>query len=254
VKLKLTTIEDRMEVLKLRLQVAQALLQGEEAAAALGARLLTDEQKLSVTTPSSLALMCDAAVDAGDVVQMQRLYDYFIANYEESDQLWHAYRAKTFMLLAKEDYWGVLAAIDEAQGMFGAEAFMGWAQITKADTLMQMKKFEEAEEAFNMVMGVPEWRGPIFAEAMYGMGLCRLAREDYATAHSFFQRTYLLFKSYSDGEWAAKGYLAAADCLLKLDREEEAIRTLNAMLEDDYTNTRPEAEQVRAQLKKYGGA
>lgn len=251
-KLKLTNIDMRYDVLRLRLQVTQAMLQGDDVAAALGAELLEAKTDLKLTTPASLALMCDAAVDTGNLEEMQRLYDYFVENYEESDLLWHAYRAITFMHLAQENNKEVLWSIDEAQGMFGAEAFMGWAQILKADTEFKMNNFTEAEASYNMVMGVAEWRGPLFAEAMYGMGNCRLATGDLEAAHSFYQRIYLLFKSYSDGDWAAKGYLAAADVLIKMGKEEDAINTLKAMLEDEYTNTNPLAEQVRTQLKKYG--
>ena len=131
---------------------------------------------------------------------------------------------------------------------------MGWAQIIRADTLYRMKDYEEAEKAYYMVMGVGEWRGPLHAEAMYGMGLCRMATGDYATAHTFFQRTYLQFKGYDDGKWAAMGYMAAADSLLKLGREADAVNTWNAMREDVYVNTRPEAETAGEMLKKYGGA
>jgi tetratricopeptide (TPR) repeat protein len=253
-KLKLTDIDEKQEVLRLRLEVTQAMLEGEDVAAALGAKLLADGVDLKITSPVSLALMCDAAVATGNAEEMIHLAEHFITSYEESDVLWHAYRAKAFSLLAKEDYWNALAAIDEAQGLFGAEPFMGWAQIMKADILMTLEKYEDAEAAYNMVLGVAEWRGAIFAEAMYGMGKSRMARGDLETAHSFFQRTYLLFKSYADGDWAAKGYLAAADTLLKLDRQEDAVKTLQAMLEDEYTNTNPLAEQVREQLKNFGGS
>ncbi|MEE9369250.1 MAG: tetratricopeptide repeat protein [Pontiella sp.] len=253
IKLKLTSVDGQMEILRLRLQVAQALLQGDDIAAALGAELLESGTALELTTPASLSLMCNAAVDTGNVIEMARLYEYFISNFEESEMLWHAYRANTYKLLSAEDYWGVLAAIDEAQGLFGAEPFMSWAQIIKADTQYKMEKFEDAEKEYNMILGVPEWRGAVFAEAMYGMGKCRLARGELKLAHSLFQRTYLLFKGYADGDWAAKGYLAAADVLIKLGREEDAVNTLKAMLEDVYTNNNPLAEQVREQLKKYGG-
>ncbi|MDZ8120112.1 tetratricopeptide repeat protein [Pontiella agarivorans] len=253
VKLKLTNIDPHYEVLRLRLQVTQVLLEGEDIAAAFGAELLEDDVPLKLTTPASLALMCDAAADMGDVEQMKRLSEYFIGNFEESDLLWHAYRAKTFMYLAEENYKDVLWSIDEAQGMFGAEPHMGWAQIIKADTEFKMGRLEEAEASYNMILGVPEWRGPLFAEAMFGMGNCAMAAGDLEKAHSFYQRVYLLFKSYSDGDWAAKGYLAAADVLKKMGREEDAVKTLQAMLEDVYTNTNPLAEQVRLQLKKYEG-
>jgi TolA-binding protein len=251
--LKLTAIDPGAEVLKLRLRVAVAHLEGEDAIAALGAELLSMEN-LSIASPVALSLMCDAAVASGDAAQMGRLYDYFLAHFEESDELWRAYRAKTYQLMAGEDPQAVLAIIDEVQGLFGADEFMGWAQIIKANTQLGMKQYKEAEESFNMVMGVGEWRGPLYAEAMIGMGQCRMAAEDYKTSHAFFQRTYLLFKGYSEGKWAADGYLAAADCLIKLGREADAVNTLTEMLEDPYVNTLPQAEKAKELLKKYGGS
>ncbi len=252
VKLKQTDADDREEVLKLRLEVARAMLEGEEAAAELGARLVGEQIALKITSPVSLAMMCDAALAAENAEQMGRLFDYFKATYEESDLLWHGYRAKTYQLLAAGNDAAILATIDEAQGLFGAEPQMGWAQLIKADTELKLGRYEEAEESFNMIMGIPEWRGPIAAEAMYGMGRCRLGREDLQTAHSFFQRTYLLYKSYADGEWAAKGYLAAVDCLRKLGRDEEVKKTLQAMVDDAYTKDHPLADEAREQLKKLG--
>ncbi len=253
VKLKLTNIDPRYDVLRLRLQASEALLQGEEAAAAFGAELLENNTELKLTSPASLALMCNAAVDTGNVEQMKRLSEYFIATFDESDLLWQAYRAQTFMYLQDKNYSKVLWSIEEAQGMFGAEPHMGWAQIIKADTEYKMGDLKQAEDSYNMVLGVAEWRGPLFAEAMIGMGNCRLAADDLEAAHSFYQRVYLLFKSYDDGDWAAKGYLNAADVLLKMGEEEKAVNTLKAMLEDPYTNTNPLSEQVREQLKKYEG-
>jgi TolA-binding protein len=253
-RLKLTSLESGSEVLKLRLKVALAMLKGKEARAALGAELLSAGQALSVTTPISLAVMCDAAVTAGDGEQMGRLFDYFTANFEESDEIWYAFRAKTYQLLAEKNLSAVLEIIDEVQGLFGADVFMAWAQIIKAETLYEMKKYKEADEAYNMIMGVSDWRGPTFAKAMFGRGQSHVKLDDYATAHSLFQRVYLLFRGYDEGKWAAMGYMNAADCLLKLGREADAVNTWNAMLEDEYVNTLPEAETAREMLKKYGGS
>ena len=252
-KLKLTSVDERQPVLRLRLQVLQALLEGDDVATALAEKLLKTVEDLSITSPGSLTLMCDAAIDLGDVDQMNRLSDYFIAHFEDSEELWYAYHAKTAALMADKKDGEVLACIDEAQGLFGVEPFMGWAQLMKADTLYGMGRFEEAEQAYYMILGVSQWRGPIFAEATYGMGKCRMARGDLEGAHTFFQRTYLLFKAYDNGTWAAKGYLAAADTLIKLNRNQDAIKTLKDMLANEYTNNNPLAEQVREQLKKIGG-
>lgn len=252
-KLKLGAVPAKDEVLQLRIRVAIAQLEGPASADALGSELLSITNLVS-TTPVSLAIMCDAAVAGGKPSEMARIYTYFMEHFEESDLLWHAYRAKTFQKLAENDSDAVLKVIEDAQGLFGADAFMGWAQLIKADTLFNLKKYDEAQDAYNMVMGVSEWRGPIFAEAMYGMGRCRFATGDYETAHSFFQRTYLLFKGYDDGKWAADGYLAAADCLVKLGRTTDVVNTLSAMLADQYVNTLPQAEKAREMIKKYGGA
>ncbi len=254
INIKLTSITPGADVLKLRLLVTKARLEGEEAAAALGDELIASKQALSTTTPISLSLMCDAAVMAGDTVQMGELYDYFVANFEESGQLWHAYRARMVQLLAEEAYAGVILTIGEAQDLFGVEDYMGWAQITKADTLYKMGDYEESEKAYNTIMGVPEWRGGLYAEAYIGMARCRLATQDFETAHSFYQRTYLLFKGYDDGKWAADGYLGAADCLVRLGRNADAVKTLDEMLEDEYVNTLPQTDTARELKKKYGDA
>ncbi|WP_372807872.1 tol-pal system YbgF family protein, partial [Pontiella sp.] len=252
IKLQLTSVDPRMKVLRLRLRISQAMLLGDEATEALGAELLDSKLELELASPAALALMCDAAVATGNTGEMQRISDYFIENFEDSDLLWHGYRARTFKYLAEQDYTAVLRTIDAAQGMFGAEPHMGWAQLTKADTEFKMGDFTAAFDSYNTCMSVSEWRGPIQAEAMFGMGNCKVAIEKFDEAHSFYQRTYLLFKSYADGDWAAKGYLAAADCLIKLGREADAVNTLKAMLEDEYVNTNPLAEKVREQLKKLG--
>ncbi|MCF7816445.1 MAG: tetratricopeptide repeat protein [Kiritimatiellales bacterium] len=252
-KFKLNAVPLKDEVLQLRLRAAIAQLEGPEAVGALGNELLSITNLVSMT-PVSLAIMCDAAVAGGKPAEMTRIYTYFMEHFEESDLLWHAYRAKTFQKLAENDNDAVLKVIEDAQGLFGAESFMGWAQIIRADTLYKMKKYDEAQEAYNMVMGVPEWRGSLCAEAMYGMGRCRLALDDYATAHTFFQRTYLQYKAYDDGKWAADGYLAAADSLVKLGRPADVVNTLTAMLADPYVNTLPQAEKAREMIKKYKGA
>ena len=254
INLKLDAVEENEEVLRLRLRVARAYLEGEDAVIRLGDELVASNQDLAATTPISLALMSDAAIRANDTELMGLLYDYFLAQFEESNEIWYAYRAKMHQQLAEKAYPSALLTINEVQSLYGAETFMGWAQIAKANTLYEMGDYKEAEKAYNTIMGVPQWRGSLYAEAYSGMARCRLATRDYETAHAYFQRTYLLFKSYDDGKWAADGYLGAAACLIKLGRNEDAVNTLDEMLQDSYVNTLPQAEKARELKKKYGGA
>lgn len=251
-KLKLASVGDDKPVLRLRLEFAQAMLEGDDVAMALAAKRMDSIEDLTITTPLSLSMMCDVAVDTGNVEQMRRLSDYFISTFEDSDLLWHGYRARVFALLEEKDYQDVLLAIDEAQnGPFDLDD-MGWAQITKANTLYQMGQYKEAEEEYNRLMGVPQWRGPLMAEATLGIGKSRMAAGDLEGAHVFFQRTYLLFGAYDNGKWAAEGYLDAADCLVKQGRKADAIKTLQAMLDDKYTKDHA-PDEVRALLKNYEG-
>ena len=127
---------------------------------------------------------------------------------------------------------------------------MDWAQIMKAEAQFSMKDYEGAEESYNMVLGVAEWRGATYARAMIGMGNCRMEKNDLDAAHSFFQRVYLLFKGYDDGLWAAQGYIAAAETLESLGRLEEAENTLLSMMEDSYTQNHPLVEEAQQLLKR----
>ena len=101
-----------------------------------------------------------------------------------------------------------------------------------------------------MILGVAEWRGAPYGKAMIGLGNCRLQQDELEKAHSFFQRVYLLFKGYDDGLWAAKGYLAAAQTLETLGREDEARSTLQAMLDDSYTQSHRLASEARERLER----
>jgi tetratricopeptide (TPR) repeat protein len=251
---KLDAAGEDDEVLKLRLRFAGAALKGGDALTALGDELVASGQALTSTTPISLSLMSDAAIKAGDGELMGRIYDYFLEHFEESQELWNAYRAKMNQQLAEKDYPGALLTISSVQDLYGAESFMGWAQLAKGNILYEMGDYEEAEKAYNTIMGVPQWRGRLYAQAYYGMARGRLATRDYETAHAYFQRLYLLFKAYDNGKWAAEGYLGAADCLVKLGRNEDAVKTLDEMLRDSNFNTLPQAETARELKKKYGGA
>lgn len=247
-RLKLASVDESRPVLRLRLQFAQALLEGEDVAMALAAKTADTIENLAITTPLSLSMMCDVAVDTGNVAQMMKFSDYFISTFEDSELLWHGYRARVFAQIEQKNYAEVLASIEDAQNGPFELAVMGWAQISKGDTLYKMGEYDEAETEYNRLMSVPQWRGPLVARATLGIGRSRMAKGDLEGAHVFFQRTYLLFGAYDDGKWAADGYLEAANCLKELGRKTDAVNTLKAMLADKYTKDQA-PDEVRVLLK-----
>lgn len=247
-------VDEREEVLKLRIQVMTAMLAGEKQAVVLGKELIANGQDLELASALVLSVMCDAAVESGNAEEMERLYTYFMEKYDESKLAWHAFRAKIYKEKAAGNLEGVITWVEEVQSMFGQGAeYLGWAQLLLADTLLELNRYEESAKAYQMIAGVPEWRGALSAQGTLGMAKAYAGQGDLGQAYAFYQRVYLLFKSYDDGLWAAKGYLGAAQALLDLGRTEDAVKTWNAMLDDQYVAKHPLAKDALKMLKKYGG-
>ena len=247
-QLDATLDDEQANVLKYRLQTAQAYLNGSEIYFAQS--LLEEGVNFADLTPVSLALLSD---QAGGVAQdqIEPLYSHFTQYYPDSPYVWKAYKAFANDLAKEQEYTYLLRVIEEAQSLFGADEFMAWAQLLKANAQYQMGRYEEAEADYNLILGVADWRGPAFAEAMHGMGRCREAQGDLESAHSLYQRTYLLFKSYEEGLWAAKGYLAAVSVLEKMGLYDEAENTRAAMFEDTYTRDHPLVKEQRVGVEEY---
>jgi len=253
IKKKEENVEASKKTLGLRIKTLVAAMQGKEAMKKLGQALLKSEQDLTPVPPTGLALMCNAAVDAKDVKQMERLYTYFTSTYEDSSKLWTAYRARAYQFEIKKDYIKLLPLLDAALDQYGPETYMDWAQIMKARTYFALKEYKRAKEEFALILTVSSWRGPIFAEAMYRIGQTHEALNELTKAHAFYQRTYIQYRAFGP-EWAAKAYLAAADVLLKLKSKNEAIKTWKRMLKDSYVKDLKEAKEAKKMLKKYEGS
>ena len=128
-------------MLKYRLQTAQAYLNGSEIYFAQS--LLEEGVNFADLTPVSLALLSDQAGGAAQD-QIDPLFTHFTQYYPDSPYVWKAYKAFANDL-AKGRYSAPLRVIEEAQSLFGADEFMAWAQLLKANAQYQMGRYEEAE-------------------------------------------------------------------------------------------------------------
>ena len=253
VRLKLADAEKKkLKVLDLRWRVVQALLGGDKSVASLSGLLVDTVKDLTITSPSALYLMCDAAVESDNFEKMKFISDYFIENFGESDLIWHAYRARVLAQMNAKQYEEVLVSVDAVQGICGAAPELGWSQIAKANSLDVLNRNKEAEEAYKMISQVPQWRNEYMGEAFFGIGHNLFLQGEWEKAHSWFQRTYFQCKAFDHGTWAAKAYLGAADCLEKLERPEDAKNTLQALLDDKYIATEANAENVGEFIKEAG--
>jgi len=232
--------------LQLRLRVIRAKLENTELE--LGKQLLTELPDLQNASPPVLAVLCDASFEKEDYSRSKELLDIFITRFEDSDYMRAAYRLRGFGRYAEQDYEGTLETIEEAQELYGHDRDVVWAQLLKAQVLLDQSKIDEAHKANKYILNIPGWRGEPVAQATYQMGQVAEKEGDFTTAFGFYQRAYFQYKGHAGGYWAAEGYLSSARCLKKMMRENDRRNTYRAMLFDPYVNDLPQAEEAREVL------
>jgi TolA-binding protein len=119
------------------------------------------------------------------------------------------------------------------------------------DTYRLMKRYDEAIAAYNKLLSVKEWRGSLWPEALYWIGICEMERDNARPAFAYFQRVYVLYESHA--EWVAKAYLQSAECLVKLGQTADAIKTYREMLGKEVLAGRPELETAKQALARLEG-
>lgn len=235
-----------MPTLQLRLDVLLAELAGTKTD--LGRKLLAQKQPLEAVPPSALGLMCSVAFDQQDFSRAEELFNFFVDHYSDSPFISSAYRLRAEDFFRQKKYNESVALATKALEMFGAVRDLGWAQLLKGQGELALGEYSQAADTFNTVFNVPSWRGPIYAEAMLRMADAWFAQGDFQKAFAFYQRTYLLYKSYDNGNWAAEAYLKSAECLYKLKRDSAARNTYRAMLLDEYVRDLPQADIAKKVL------
>ena len=242
-----TALEEATDLtLKLRLRVTLAKLDRNEIE--LGKQLIAELPNLDNASPPVLATICEASFDIKDYSRAEELLQIFLLQFEDSEYMRSAYKLLGSGRYAEKDYEGALETIEEAQETYGSEYDVAWAQLMKAQILLDQNKFEEAYEANKYIMNVPAWRGAPVAQATYQMGQVEEKSGNLLKAAGMYQRTYFQFKGHAGGYWAAEGYLASARCLKALDRTNDARNTYRAMLFDRYVSSLPQAEIARKAL------
>ncbi len=108
----------------------------------------------------------------------------------------------------------------------------------QAQILLSEHKYREAIGLLELILEVKEWRGELWARALFQIGTAKLAMGETAEAFGYFQRVYVLYAGYR--EWAAKAYLQSAKCLKILGKEPERQATLREFVSNDAYKGIPE--------------
>jgi len=232
--------------LQLRLRVTLAQLTHTEFE--LGQQLITELPDLENASPPVLACICNASFEMEDYARAEELLRIFIIQFEDSEYMRAAFKLRGYGQYAAKDYEGALTTIEEAQETYGTDPDVAWAQLMKAQVLLDQGNIDEARKANMDLLSVPSWRGSPVAQATFQLGLVEEASGEPLKAFGFYQRTYFQYKGHAGGHWAAEAYLASARCLKKMGLENDRRNTYRAMLFDPYVSDLPQAEEARTIL------
>lgn len=129
---------------------------------------------------------------------------------------------------------------------FGYER-VAQAAVLRGDALRMAHRYEDAIEAYSIIIAQREWRGEIWAEATYKIGLCFLQLNQVDKAQGFFERTYLAYGGYP--AWSGKAVLESGTLLEDQGDRESAKRTYEFFLNAPNSNESPLCEVVRQRFQ-----
>lgn len=198
-----------------------------------------------------LDLMGREALAQGNKPFAEKVFRHFMAHHPDSELGVRAYSWFIDNHIAAGQFTEATKLLAEVTSRWGRSEAGGWATVRKADILRLTREYETAIEVYKEVLKAREWKGALWTEALYGMGLCRMDQGKWAEANILFERIYALYEAYTD--WSAKAYLKSAECLEKLGHKDKAISCLQRMLSKRLFQNLPEAELARKELQRLGG-
>jgi len=247
-KTNLTRIQKSTDSLTLSLRLRATLAQIEGTEIELGQTLIAELPDLNHAAPPVLATISDASFERKDYSRAKEILDVFAMKFEDSEFMRPAFKLRGFELYRAGRYDAALELIAEAQGRYGTDYDVAWAQLMKGEINIQQARYEAARSNLIAVLNVTGWRGESYAEATHLLGQAEEAAGNLLKAHGWYQRVYVQYKGYAEGAWAAKAYLNSARCLKGLERTQDARNTYRAMLFDKYVNQLPQALQAQEEL------
>jgi len=238
--------------LALRLQRLRLYQPGLEAGdKALILNDILREDNLAAAPPGVLELMMDEGARAGKPELAVKAAELLVKDFPETD-----YALSARMMLARlageaGDYDAAIRHLSVVREVFATSSEAAEALYTLGNIHLTRRQFDEADRCFSELLGVKEWRGPLWPAALYGRGEAARLRGKPAEASAYYERIYVMYGNYT--EWVAKAYLQRAACLIRLHEPGKAEETLAEMLANPSLGDAPEAAQAKEMLGKLKG-
>lgn len=244
--------QDGRHTLELRLVALFALTARDEEIEHRLANSILRDNYIEDAGPISLMLMGREAEHQGRLELARKIYEHFLLEHARSDLSLDAMKGMASMYLHEGKHAEAEVLLDQITLRYPQFEEAGWARKRLADSLRMQKKYDQAIEIYNLVLSVKDWRGPLWPESLYSIGLCEMERGNTREAFAYFQRVYVLYEGYP--EWMAKGYLKSAECLEKLGLRSKAVAHLQEMIGREELADTEEIRTAREHLARWGAS
>ncbi|NOU35679.1 MAG: tetratricopeptide repeat protein [Kiritimatiellaceae bacterium] len=205
------------------------------------------EKDMTAFSPFLLLLFARESAARSDMDRVQAAYGQFRHAFFSSELMPDMANIETSVLLSAGRYEEALKMAQENLQKVSGNPKEGLTQKLAADALRLMKDYDGAVEQYNRFLPVREWRGPLTPQVIYWIGICRYEQGRFEEAFAFFQRVYVLYGGHT--EWTSKAYEGSANCLRKLGRQPELIKTLKEMVSNAEVAATPEGRRAQAELE-----
>ncbi|MCF7855731.1 MAG: tetratricopeptide repeat protein [Candidatus Pacebacteria bacterium] len=212
---------------------------------------LLNERNIPLASPMVLEFIMDEAAKQGNDSLTVQAAERIINDFPETDYAPEARMTVAQKALEKGNHETAREQLETITEQFAANRIAADALLLLGQLHMGKGEFSKADECFEDILGVREWRGPTWPATIYRRGEIAMKKGDFRTASAFFERIYLLYSNYT--QWTAKAYIQRAKCLTKLREYEKVREVLEEMLAQEELAQTAEAAEAKEALERASG-
>ncbi len=131
----------------------------------------------------------------------------------------------------------------KAEDDFPLDAMASKAALKQAEMDVKLGKIESAREKYNSIVALPDWRGPVHAEAYYRLGMLEKEQGNSAMAILRFDTCAINFADCLD--FAGKAVLQGAQLSMSLGQTEKAKEFCDTFLAEESNEESPEYKAIK---------
>ena len=204
------------------------------------------EKDLDAASPAVLVWIGEKSPDNADLAR--KAFGRVLDRYGETEWVEPALINLAEMAMQGKDYSKAISLFEDVLARFPDGPDAGRAMKRQADALLALGKPDAARDVYLQILEVKEWRGPLWPECLYQVGISLLQQGQFREAFAYFQRIYVLYQGYP--EWMVRGYLKSGLCLEMLNRRPEAVKTYEEMLGIKGASDMPEFGEAEKRLAR----